>query len=104
MISIIMANNTSQHILSTSANLLGFCLFVITSFHVLSGANASRIDEFTAIIAIFFAVSSLLSFLSIRTKRIRLELLFESIADYLFIIGLMGIIAIIVLIALDLIR
>lgn len=26
-----MANNTQQHILNTSANLLGFCLFVITS-------------------------------------------------------------------------
>ena len=29
-----MANNTSQHILNSSASLLGFCLFVITSLHI----------------------------------------------------------------------
>ena len=31
-----MANNTSPHILNTSANLLGFCLFIITSLHIAS--------------------------------------------------------------------
>ena len=29
-----MKRNTSPHILNTAANLLGFCLFVITSLHI----------------------------------------------------------------------
>jgi len=29
-----MSNKTSQHILGTSANLIGFCLFIITSLHL----------------------------------------------------------------------
>ncbi len=45
-----MANNTSQHILSTSASLLGFCLFIITSLHFNNQTENSLIDEFTAII------------------------------------------------------
>lgn len=39
-----MANNTSQHILSTAANLLGFCLFVITSIHISNKSEAGLVD------------------------------------------------------------
>jgi hypothetical protein len=63
-----MANNTSQHILSTSANLLGFCLFVITSLHITNKSTSSVIDEFTSLIALVLTISCLLSFISIRTK------------------------------------
>ena len=40
-----MANNTSQHILNTSASLLGFCLFVITSFNIGNKLESSIIDD-----------------------------------------------------------
>ena len=96
-----MANNTSQHILSTSANLLGFCLFVITSLHISNHAESSFIDEFTSAIALFLVFSSLFSFISIRTTNENRELQFETIADYLFLISLIGILIIILLISLN---
>lgn len=53
-----MANKTSQHILGTSANLLGFCLFVITSLHLAIKTENTLIDEFTCIVALLLTVSS----------------------------------------------
>lgn len=99
-----MANNTSQHVLGTSANLLGFCLFVITSFHVTSKGEASIIDELTSIVAFLLTISCLFSFFSLRTKNSKTEHRLETVADYLFIISLTGILIIVLLIALNLIK
>ncbi|MFZ1498047.1 MAG: hypothetical protein WAS72_13375 [Saprospiraceae bacterium] len=96
-----MANNTSQHILGTSANLLGFCLIIITSLHLTNKTENNLIDEFTSIVALLLTVSSVFSFISIRTKDEKREYLFETIADYLFIISLIGIFGIIVFIILN---
>lgn len=96
-----MAKSTSQHILNTSANLLGFCLFVITSLHVRSKAESTLIDEFTSIVAVVLTVSSIFSFLSIRSQNQVKEKKFEAIADYLFIAALVGILIIILLITLN---
>ncbi|MFN3850627.1 MAG: hypothetical protein ACK4NY_14425 [Spirosomataceae bacterium] len=90
-----MANKTSQHILATSANLLGFCLFVITSLHLTNRAE-NLIDEFTAIVALLFTITSVLSFMSIRTENKNREYKLEQLADYLFMISLIGIMGIIV--------
>lgn len=91
-----MANNTSPHILSTSANLLGFCLFIITSLHVTNKTENSMIDELASIIALLLTISSLLSFISIRTQNPQVEIFYEKIADWLFIISLIGIFFVIV--------
>ena len=99
-----MANKTSQHILSTSANLLGFCLFVITALHISDGFQQSIIDEVTTVISILLAASAILSFLSIRTDKEILERRLENTADYFFIIALMGIGVIIGLIAINFIH
>ena len=99
-----MANNTSQHILSTSANLLGFCLFVITSLHISNHAETSFIDEFTSVIALLLVFSCLFSFISIRTNNEKREFRFETIADYLFLISLIGILIIILLISLNFLK
>src|ERR1700744_3871124 len=80
-----MANNTSQHVLNTATSLLGFCLVVITSFHLTNKAESSLIDEFTSVIAMFLIFSCLFSFLSIRTKNELLERRLETIAEYLFL-------------------
>ena len=90
-----MANKTSQHILSTSANLLGFCLFIITSLHFTNTTESSLIDEFTAFIALLLAVSTIFSFLSLRSKNIAKEMKYENIADYIFFSALVGVIVII---------
>ncbi len=99
-----MPNNTSPHILSTAANLLGFCLFVITSLHISDKTEGYYIDELTSIVAVFFAFSCIFSFVSIRTKNLRREKWLEMIADYFFIIGLVGILITIILIALNFIK
>ncbi|AII53176.1 hypothetical protein [Hymenobacter sp. APR13] len=99
-----MANTTSQHILPTAANLLGFCLFVITSLHITNSATSSLIDEFTSLIALLFAFSCLLSFLSIRTSNPTTEQRAERLADYLFLAALVGIVGIILLLIFRVIR
>jgi glycopeptide antibiotics resistance protein len=95
-----MANNTSPHILNTSANLLGFCLFVITSLHISSKTQTHLIDEVTSFIAVFLTFSCIFSFISIQTKNEKRERWFETIADYLFLIALIGVLLVILLITL----
>ncbi|HQV37893.1 MAG: hypothetical protein IPO60_03910 [Flavobacteriales bacterium] len=92
-----MAKSTSQHILGTSANLLGFCLFVITSLHVSDSAESTLIDEFTSVIALLLTISTFFSYTSIRTVHPEREMRMEKVADYFFIVSLLGIAAIILL-------
>lgn len=93
-----MANNTSQHILSTSANLLGFCLIVITSLRIADLTENHMIDESTSIIALLLMFSCGFSFFSIRTNNKIKEANYENIAEYFFIGSLIGILIIILLI------
>ncbi|MFM9989251.1 hypothetical protein [Flavobacterium sp.] len=90
-----MANNTSQHILGTSSNLLGFCLFIITSLHISNKSESSMIDEYTSIIALLLTFSSILSFVSIKTTNDKIEMKIEKIANYFFLTALIGILGII---------
>lgn len=82
-------NDKSSHILNTSSNLLGFCLVIITSLKVSNYSEKTLIDEFTAISALLFMVSSILSFLSIRTQKVALSVRYEAIADNLFLLALL---------------
>jgi len=99
-----MANKTSQHILGTATNLVGFCLFVITSLHITNYAAGSIIDELTSVIALLLILSCLFSFFSIRTPSEKREERLENIADYLFATSLVGIFLIILFIAFGFIK
>jgi hypothetical protein len=90
-----MANKTSQHVLSSSANLLGFCLVVLTSIHVLKKTDNSYADEFTSVVCLLLILSTTCSFISIRTENKSLSTKLEKLADYLFILSLTGIFAIV---------
>jgi len=92
-----MPNKTSQHILGTAANLLGFCLFIITSLHLTNKAENVIVDELTSGVAFLLIISSLFSFVSIRTAKKKREATSERIADYFFVGALVGIFVIIVL-------
>ncbi|HUQ64753.1 MAG TPA: hypothetical protein VM101_01260 [Flavitalea sp.] len=94
-----MDNTTSPHILGTSANLLGFCLIVITSLHIAQKTESTRMDELTSIVALLLTFSSILSFISIRTENVRKEKRLEMLADLMFFTALAGIAAIIIFIA-----
>jgi hypothetical protein len=99
-----MPSNTSQHILSTAANLLGFCLFVITALHISNQEQRTLIDEFTGVVAIFLATSCLLSFASIRSGNDQRAEKLENVANILFLLSLIGILLIIVFITLHFIK
>ncbi len=86
-----MANKTSQHILGTSTNLLGFCLFILTSLHITDKTENSLIDELTSIVALLLTISTVFSFVSIRTENKNREYKLELFADYLFFTSLLGV-------------
>ncbi|MFZ1323300.1 MAG: hypothetical protein WAT71_17225 [Ignavibacteria bacterium] len=96
-----MANTTSQHILPAAANLLGFCLFVITALHISNYDEETKIDEMTSLVALLLILSCLFSFIALRTSNPDREKRCESFADYLFLTSLFGIIFIILLITLN---
>ncbi|MBX7140811.1 MAG: hypothetical protein K1X63_06985 [Chitinophagales bacterium] len=77
----------SPHILNTSSNLLGICFLVLTSLRVMKVNDITVIDEITAIAIVLFMLSSILSFLSLRSANKPGEVL-ESIADFIFLAGL----------------
>ena len=79
--------------------MLGFCLFVITSYHITNKAESYVIDDLTCVVGVILTISCILSFFSIRTLQPTKEKIFESIADYLFVTALGGVLIIILLIA-----
>ncbi|WP_199121425.1 hypothetical protein [Pedobacter sp. ASV28] len=78
----------SPHILSTSANLLGFCFIVLTSVRITKLNESSFIDEGAALAIISFMSSCLLSFLAMRSKNDRRADKLENLADIFFLCGL----------------
>ena len=80
------ANNKSSHILNTSATLFGLCYVVFTSLKSLKLDKNTLIDEFTSVSMVLFMTSCTFSFLSVRKPK--KGLLFENIADYVFLAGL----------------
>jgi hypothetical protein len=95
--------SNSQHILNTSANLLGLCFIVLTSRNILEMKAASLIDEFTAFAIFSFMLSCILSFLSMRSKS-QLGIKYEKFADILFFVGLSSLFATAVLITFNIIE
>jgi hypothetical protein len=83
-----MDNNKSAYILNTSSNLLGICFIVLTSLKVLKLKQTSIIDEFTAIATVCFMISSILSFLSIRSSNSKFSVKYENTAEFFFMTGL----------------
>jgi hypothetical protein len=67
-------------------------------------SKISHIDEFTSIIAFFLVLSSSFSFFSMRSKSEARKELLETIADYMFIISLAGILLIIFFLAINFIK
>jgi len=77
----------SQHILPTSAQLVGVCMTVISLVKVLHiGQAGSLLDKFLAIDALFFTISAALSYASMRGIK---SASLEKYADQFFILGLL---------------
>lgn len=97
-------NGKSTHILSTSANLLGFVFFVLASSKTLGVPQTGFIGETASLCILFFAVSCLLSFLSMRARNESRSRQFELVADLLFFAGLLVMTLISLLLAFDFIQ
>jgi len=78
----------SPHILNAASGLLGFCLVILTSLKINNISNQTNIDEVAGIASICLTLSCLFSFMAIRTKHKKNEILFDTIADYLFMTSL----------------
>ena len=80
-------NDLSQHILPTSAQLVGVCLTVISLVKILHiGQLGSLLDRFLAIDAVLFTASATLSYASMRGIK---SVSFEKYADQFFMLGLL---------------
>lgn len=88
----------SPHILNTSSNLLGLCFLVLTSIRLLNVSGKTIIDEVVSIAALAFMVSSILSFLSMKTINDKKGGRLENIADYFFMSGLFTLFLVIMII------
>lgn len=98
-----MSNNKSEHILNASTSLVGFSFIAVTSLRTLNLIHTTHVDEFAATDVIIFVFSTILSFLSIRTSNDRWSLLYEKIAEYIFLLGLLVILLMVLLIEFSLI-
>ncbi|MEO5776410.1 MAG: hypothetical protein ABIQ27_05875 [Flavobacterium sp.] len=96
-------SSNSQHILNTSANLLGLCFIVLTSRNILDMKAATLIDELTAFAIFSFMFSCILSFLAMRSKT-EMGIKYEKYADVLFFVGLSSLFVTATLITLNIIE
>lgn len=79
-------NLLTQHILPTSAQLVGVCVTVISLVKALHiGQVGSLLDKLLAIDTLFFTISAMLSYLSMRGYK---SVNAEKYADIAFMIGL----------------
>jgi hypothetical protein len=80
-------NDLSQHILPTSAQLVGVCLTVISLVKVMHlGQAGSILDKLLAIDALLFTISTTLSYASMRGLQ---SSNLEKYADQFFMLGLL---------------
>jgi hypothetical protein len=78
----------SHHILSTSSQLVGVCLTVISLIKALHIAQAGvLLDKFLAINALLFTISAAFSYASMRDEKSEN---LETYADRFFILGLVA--------------
>jgi len=97
-----MDDNKSSQILNSSSNFLGFCFLVLTSLKFFKLSDTTFIDEITAVCFVIFMFSCLCAFLSIRSKTKR-TVLYETLAEYSFLIGLIIIFLMTILFLLEII-
>ena len=79
-------NSKSQHILPTSANLLGICFLIFSIVRTSEMQDKSLLDDFCLVAVILFMISSVLSYISIRSPKNSEN--YEKCADAIFITAL----------------
>ncbi len=96
-----MQESRVPHILTTSANLLGICFFIITGIHITSNEENIEIMRVVTGVSLILLSSCFLSYLSMRVYPSSKAYTYERIADYLFLLGITFLFVVIVMITLD---
>ena len=78
--------NISRHILPTSSNLLGLCFVILTFTRLTKIVHETIIDEIMGVVITLLLISSVLSYISMRSKN-KSEA-YEKFADLVFLFGL----------------
>lgn len=95
------ARDVSRHILPVSSTMVGVCMTVISVMQLTPKNSMSNwADGLLAINSLFFLVSTILSYWSLRTEVDTSTL--ERIADYLFLFGMVLMVLISFLVAFEL--
>ncbi len=79
-------NTISEHILPTSATMVGVCMTVISILKLSANSSNTWADEILAVDSLLFIMSAIFSYVSIRNQLE--ESKYEDWADKLFIFGL----------------
>ncbi len=95
--------NKSPQILNSSSNFLGFCFLVLTSLKFFKFSATTFLDEIVSVCFVIFMFSCLSAFLSIRSKT-KNALLYETLAEYSFLAGLIIIFLMTILFMLEIIH
>ncbi len=81
-------NNKAPHILNASSNLVGFSFLLLSAVKLFGLSYPTFVDDIAAVEVLLFSVSSLFSFLSMRSRQTSKSLFYESLADVIFFAGL----------------
>jgi len=86
----------SKHILPSSGTMIGVCATLIGLVKLAEAhIGPSRVDEYAALVSLLFLASAIASYISMRhLDRTRLSARCEIVADQCFLAGLVGITAI----------
>jgi hypothetical protein len=86
-------NGISNHILSTSANMMGICFVIISLVSVSGLRHKTLLDELSSMAMLLFLASCISSYCSIRSVNNKVP--YEKCADFIFILalGFMGIVS-----------
>ena len=77
----------ADHILPSSATMIGVCMTVISLAHLIPKHSISRhVNDLLALDSLFFLTSAMLSYFSIRRPILAEK--FERLADVIFLLGL----------------
>jgi hypothetical protein len=97
-------DNKSPQILNAASNFLGFCFLILTSLKFFKLSSGTLIDEITAVCFVVFMFSCLCSFLSIRSSHYKRAEMYETLAEYSFLSGLIIIFCMTILFVLEVIH
>jgi hypothetical protein len=96
-------SNIAIHVFSASTTMVGACLTVIGIINFISNKK-TFIDEITAVDALIFLISCILSYYAIRTKDNKRRFLLEKRVDVIFLSGIFLMVLICILIAFDFLK